>query len=151
MGRDSDLPRVSRLRARAVDLPLSRPVHTSAGTLASTPMVLLDLQTDDGLVGHSYLRCYSHRLLRGLRSVLEDFAELIEAKPAGPAELVAMLGAEFALVGTTGLVGLAVSGIDLCAWDLAAQRAGLPLCQLLREQLAHERRSRYRPTPPSAR
>src|SRR5690242_9555657 len=119
MGRGTELARVSRLRARAVDVPVSRPVHTSAGTLASTPMVLLDLQTDDGLVGHGYLRCYTHHLLRGLRSVLEDLVELIEAKPAGPAELAAVLGAEFALVGSTGLVGLAVSGIDLCAWDLA--------------------------------
>lgn len=138
MGCAADLLRVSRLHARAVDIPLRQPVQTSAGTLASTPMVLLDLHTDDGLVGHSYLRCYTSRLLRGLRSVLEDLAELIVAKPAGPAELAAVLGAEFALVGTTGLVGLAVSGIDMCAWDLAAQRAGLPLCRLLNGQLLQQ-------------
>jgi mandelate racemase len=128
---DADLPRVERLRARAVDLPLPQPVQTSAGSLTSTPMVLLDLHSDDGLVGRSYLRCYARRLLAGLRSVLEDLADLIEARPAGPAELAAVLGSEFALVGATGLVGLALSGIDICAWDLAAQRAGLPLCRLL--------------------
>ncbi|HJQ02621.1 MAG TPA: enolase C-terminal domain-like protein [Jatrophihabitans sp.] len=131
MGCVADLPRVCRLSSRAVDVPLSQPVHTSAGTLSSTPMVLLDLHTDDGLIGRSYLRCYTRRLLRGLWSVLEDLAELVVAKPAGPAELAAVLGAEFALPGNTGLVGLASSGIDMCAWDLAAQRAGQPLCKLL--------------------
>ena len=40
-----------RVRARPLDLPLSTPIATAQAPLTSAPLVLLDAQTDQGIVG----------------------------------------------------------------------------------------------------
>ena len=46
---------ISELRVRAVDLVPERPMQTAAGVLSSTPLVLIDVLTREGIVGRSYL------------------------------------------------------------------------------------------------
>lgn len=40
-----------RVRAPPVDLPLSTPITTAQATLTTAPLVLVDRQTDQGIVG----------------------------------------------------------------------------------------------------
>jgi len=42
---------IMRVRARPLDLPLSTPIATAQAPLTSAPLVLLDAQTDQGIVG----------------------------------------------------------------------------------------------------
>ena len=50
---------IAGVRVRGVSLTPDRPVETAAGVLRSTPLVLIDLTTSDGVVGRAYLRCYT--------------------------------------------------------------------------------------------
>ena len=54
-----------------------------------------------------------------------------EGQPLAPAALTRGLLARFRLLGTHGLVGMAISAIDMAAWDALARAQELPLCRLL--------------------
>jgi mandelate racemase len=122
---------VERTRVRAVSLTPSRPVETAAGVLTVTPLVLIDLTTSDGVVGRSYLRCYTPAALPGLARLVADLAELLVRTPAAPALADALLRRELRLLGTRGLTGMAMAGLDLALWDAHARARGVPLATLL--------------------
>src|SRR5678816_970963 len=46
---------IRKLRARAVNVPLAKPHQTAGGTVVSAPLVLIDLETDQGVTGRTYL------------------------------------------------------------------------------------------------
>jgi len=50
--------REERVPTEAVVVPLVRPVRTASGTVDRAPLVLIDLVTSDGVVGHAYLFSY---------------------------------------------------------------------------------------------
>jgi mandelate racemase len=47
------------IHATAVDVPMTRPLSTSAQTLRTAPILLIDLETEVGVTGHAYLFCYT--------------------------------------------------------------------------------------------
>ena len=122
---------IQSLSARAVYVPMTRPLHTSTGAITRVPLVLIDLTTSRGAVGRSYLFCVTPLALKAQVALLGEMASLIIDRPLVPFELEQMLEKRFTLLGTTGLVGMAISGIDMAAWDALAIEAGQPLCRLL--------------------
>ncbi|HEX5611326.1 MAG TPA: mandelate racemase, partial [Burkholderiales bacterium] len=46
---------IREIRVRPVAAPMKRPLTTSTGALTVAPLVLIDLQTNEGIVGRSYL------------------------------------------------------------------------------------------------
>ncbi len=79
-------PRLSirQLQVRAVNVPMSRPLQTSSGTIAIAPFALI-------------------RKLQG----------------------------QFRLLGSKGVAGMALAGIDMAAWDALSKAQGLPLARML--------------------
>lgn len=122
---------IKSLSARAVSVPMTRPLHTSTGAITRVPLVLIDLTTSCGAVGRSYLFCVTPLALKAQVALLEDMASLITDRALAPFELEQMLEKRFTLLGAGGLVGMAISGIDMAAWDALAIEAGQPLCRLL--------------------
>ncbi len=53
------------IRATAVDVPMARPLGTSAQTMGAAPLLLIDLETEEGVTGHAYLFCYTRMAPRG--------------------------------------------------------------------------------------
>ena len=49
---------IRSIRAVGVEVPMSFPLGTSAATLRSAPLLLIDLETEEGITGHAYLFCY---------------------------------------------------------------------------------------------
>ncbi len=47
--------KVRGVRARPVAAPMKRPLATSSGTVNVAPLLLIDLETDAGITGRSYL------------------------------------------------------------------------------------------------
>jgi mandelate racemase len=50
---------VRSLRARAVVLKLRRPVVARIATLTDWPIILIDLETEEGITGRAYLEPYA--------------------------------------------------------------------------------------------
>ena len=119
------------LRVRAVTVPLRLPLQTGGGRLEVAPLALIDLHTEEGVTGTTYLFCYTPLALKPVTQLLENLSPLIQGDPAAPYELDRKLQRVFRLLGPTGITGMAMAGIDMAAWDALARAHGIPLVKLL--------------------
>jgi mandelate racemase len=122
---------VSGLTARAVDAPMGRPIQTASGEIPTAALVLLDLHTREGVTGSAYAFCYTSAVLGPVRDVVAALEPHLAGRPLAPLELHEALRARFRLLGSTGLLGLALNAVDAAAWDALARAAELPLAALL--------------------
>ena len=67
---------IRALRARAVSLPMNRPIYTGGGSVTKFPMVLVDLETEEGICGCSYIFCYAPFVMLPLVQLLENLGEI---------------------------------------------------------------------------
>src|SRR5215218_4331873 len=122
---------VRRLTATPVVLQLARPIVARIATITEWPVILIDLETEEGIVGRSYLEPYVTRAMRYLVPALHDLGDALKGRRVAPLELYLLARKSLHFVGYDGLSMIAVSGLDMAAWDALAQAAGLPLCVLL--------------------
>ncbi|MDP9017860.1 MAG: mandelate racemase [Candidatus Eremiobacteraeota bacterium] len=126
---------IRQIRARGFNLSLQRPVETAGGIMRTTPLVLIDVFTQEGLTGKSYVRCYTPTALAALVVLLESLDSVLQGDVADATSVDVKLQRHFRLLGPQGLTGIAMAGIDMALWDLAARTAGVPLTQLLGGEL----------------
>ena len=120
------------VQVRAVRAPLRVPLVTAAGPLPNAALVLIDLRTTEGVVGRAYLMANAGVALRALAALVEDLGDTLKGQALVPADLAAQMRARFTLMGgARGMAGMAISGLDLAAWDACAIAAGVPLSALL--------------------
>ena len=127
----SQAPRLRGVTCTAVEVPMRFVLGTSAATVRSAPLLLVDVLTEEGVTGHSYVFCYRRSGARPIAALLEDAAELVRGERIVPLEMAAKLQRRFALIGVTGLVRMALSAFDMALWDALAITTGLPLTTLL--------------------
>jgi mandelate racemase len=104
---------------------------TSAATVREAPLLLIDLDTEEGVTGRSYLFCYRPSGAVAIAAVLHDAVALIAGERVAPLHNAAKLERRFALIGVTGVVRMALSALDMALWDALAVAAGAPLATLL--------------------
>jgi len=126
---------VTRVNARAVMVPLKRPPRSASGDIPQAPLVLVDLETDEGVVGCAYLFAFTRAMLSPIVGCVRALGDLIQGDPLAPFEIEVKLRQHFTLLDTPGLVGLALAGIDMAAWDAHAKAMGLPLVRALGGQI----------------
>ena len=119
------------IAARPVVLKLARPVVARIATITDWPLILIDLQTEEGVVGRSYLEPYIVKSMKYLVPALHDLGEALKGRRVAPQELYEQARKSLQFVGYEGLSMIAVAGLDMAAWDALAKAAGLPLCVLL--------------------
>jgi mandelate racemase len=73
-------------QVRCVVVPLRRPVVSKVGPFREWPMILIDLYTNEGVVGHSYLEPYLKQSLRYLIPMIQDLVESAKGQPVAPYE-----------------------------------------------------------------
>jgi mandelate racemase len=123
--------RIRAIRARAVSAPIRRPLATSTGTVASAALLLIDLQTDGGITGRSYLFGIGKHNLPPIAALVEAMAEMVKGDELSPLDLERKLRAKYTLLGVHNIVLFAIAGIDVAAWDAWSQALGQPLVRLL--------------------
>jgi mandelate racemase len=119
------------IRARPVVLELKRPVVARMATLTDWPLILIDLYTEEGVIGRTYLEPYIRRSMRYLIPALQDLGEMLKGRQLAPIEFYEAGRKSLHFVGYEGMSMIAVAGIDMAAWDALARAAGVPLCVLL--------------------
>jgi mandelate racemase len=123
--------KIESLRVRAVAAPMKRPLATSTGAISVAPLLLIDLQTDAGIVGRSYLFGLMQQNLKPLAALVELMGEMLKGDPVLPFDIEAKLRKRHTLLGVHNIVLFAMSGIDMAAWDALAQSMQQPLVRLL--------------------
>jgi mandelate racemase len=116
---------------RAVVVPLKRRVVSRVGHFDQWPIILLDLYTEEGVIGRSYLEPYLKQSVRSIVPVIQDVAAARRGQPIRPLEDFHNGRRALNLVGYEGIAMIAVAGVDMAAWDALAKAAGLPLAVLL--------------------
>jgi mandelate racemase len=122
---------IAGVTARAVVAPLTRPVRTAVGTIPAAPLVLIDVTTREGVTGKAYIFAYTPPALASLHRLVGDIGAELVGKPVAPQDVMRQFDRRFRLIGWQGLIGMAVSGIDMALWDALGQAAAMPVVQLL--------------------
>ncbi len=123
--------KIKAIKVRAVAAPMKRPLATSTGAVSVAPLLLLDLETDAGIVGRSYLFGIGKNALAPLAKLVEGMAEMVKGDEVAPFDVERKLRARHTLLGVHNIVLFAMSGIDMAAWDALGQELERPLVSLL--------------------
>jgi mandelate racemase len=107
------------------------PHQTASGTVTESPLVLTDIATDDGIVGHSITFTYTAAALKPAADLINNLAPMVCGESLAPATIADKLARRFRLLGTQGLVGMALAGIDMALWDALARSQNCSLLHLL--------------------
>ena len=119
------------IKARPVIAPMKRPIRTAIGTIPSAPLVLIDVFTDQGAIGRSYLFAYIPAALAPLVQLIDGMAAELKGHHVAPVERMRDFDRRFRLIGWQGLIGMAISGLDMAFWDVTARAAEQPVVQLM--------------------
>src|SRR5579884_2788075 len=123
--------KIRELSVRAVSVPLETPHKTAAGVITEAPLVLIDVLTEQGIVGHSYVFCYTSKALEPTLLFIKALEPLIVGHAAEPVEIERLLDRHLRLLGPQGLVRTGMAAIDMAVWDVLARACRLPLARLL--------------------
>src|SRR5215470_9492675 len=119
------------VRCVGVEVPMTYALGTSRGTITKAPLLLIDLETEEGVTGHAYLWCYFPAAMPAIASILDEAARVVKGERVAPVDLWGRLAERFALIGVQGIVRMAMAGFDMAAWDALAQAAQMPLATLI--------------------
>ena len=74
-----------------MNVPLARPHPTASGVVESAPLVLVDLETDQGLIGNGYVFCYTPIALKPIADLMQSLLPLIQGDVVAPLALTSKL------------------------------------------------------------
>ena len=124
-------PTIREVRVRAVRVPLPEPHRTASGVVAESPLVLTDVLTDAGILGHSLVFTYTPAALKPTAELIRNLGPLVEGQALAPAAIEQDLARRFRLLGTQGLVGMALAALDMALWDALARFHEVSIVRLL--------------------
>jgi len=122
---------VRSVRARPVTVPLQRPIVSKVGLFHDWPLILIDMHTEEGIVGHSYLEPYLANAAHVIVPLIDDLGAAARGRPVAPFDALRRGVGATHLIGREGVTLIALSGLDMAAWDALAQAAGVPLAVYL--------------------
>src|SRR5262249_45479092 len=128
-------PRATALAVRAVTtrgvrVPLTFVLGTSAAIVRAVPLLLVDVLMEEGVVGRTYVFCYSTSGAKAIAEHIIEAVELAKGHPAKPQAIFKMLSRRFTLRGVTGPGRMALPPLDVALGDGGGCAAGLPLAEL---------------------
>ena len=116
---------------RPVLVPLRRPIVSKVGLFDEWPIILIDLETEEGIVGRSYLEPYLRHAASYIVPAITDLVKARKGKPIRPFDDFNQGQKALNLIGYEGVSMIATAGLDMAAWDALAKAANMPLARLL--------------------
>lgn len=127
---------IRSVTTRIVSLTQKRPVISRAVTLDKWALLLIDLETEEGVTGRTYLSTYGADGGRYCAKIIHDLVSRFKGQPISPIDLYDQARKSLFFMGYEGMALAAVSGLDMALWDAAAKAANLPLAVMLGGSLA---------------
>jgi mandelate racemase len=127
----SEIPTIRRVGVRAVAAPMKLPLQTASGPVSVANLILIDLETSDGVTGRTYLQSYMSDTIKPMLALVEAMGSMVAGDALAPFDIEKKLRQRFKLLGVHNIVLFAMAGIDMAAWDALALRHEVPLATLL--------------------
>jgi len=124
-------PVIEKVTVQTVLVPINPPHRTASGLVDKSPLVLIELHCSGGLIGNAILFTYTPAALKSSAELVRGFAELLIGHTLSPRAINDFLVAKTRLIGSQGLVGTVLAGIDMAAWDALARHHEISVCRLL--------------------
>ena len=119
------------LSGTAVKLPMKRPLGTSARTIDTACLLLVDLLTAEGITGRAYAFCYLPSIARSLVPIVAELSGALAGQPLIPLDLNNQIKRHFKLPGVVGPLAMVALSVDTAIWDALAIAADMPLARFL--------------------
>ena len=123
--------KIRDVTVRSVMVPLPHPLVTRVITIDKMALLLIDVETVEGVTGRSYLFGFSERGNAYLAPIIRDIATAAIGDAIVPFDLYNKGLKQFTLFGHKGLPLFAVAGLDMAYWDALAKATGKPLATYL--------------------
>ncbi len=121
------------IKLRVLSVPLRRPIvsNPTVGKYTEWPFILVDLITNEGVIGRSYLEPYVLKSTEYILPGILAIAEAIRPRLLSPVDCFKTAAQTMHLSGREGIGLIAASAIDMAIWDAVSKAAGQPLAQYL--------------------
>lgn len=123
--------KVTGFKITPVKVPLARPIATSIHRIDSVGFVLLELETDAGLLGQSCVQMLNAERLGALSEMVGAYEHFVSGRD--PHDIGAIwqdIWTEINPIGHKGLSIAALTAVDVACWDLVGKAADQPLHRL---------------------
>lgn len=120
---------IRSIEAGVARIALPRPLRIGSGEIRSREYAAVRVTTASGLVGKAACLTRDAPVVECVQRLVAP--ALLGTDGANPEDCWRRAARATILIGRVGLVVRAVGLVDIALWDIAAQRAGLPLWQLL--------------------
>ena len=110
---------------------MATPHRTASGVVSESPLVLTDIVCEGGIVGHSMVFTYTTVALKATVELIRNLEDYVRGEPIAPLDVEQKLSRRFRLLGTQGLVGIAMAAVDMALWDALARSLNTSLLALL--------------------
>jgi len=89
MPHEIDFPALTAwsISAVGVEVPMTYALGTSRGTITKAPLLLIDLDTEEGVTGRSYLWCYFPAAIPAIAHILREVEHVVKGDRVAPADL----------------------------------------------------------------
>ncbi len=124
--------RITKLTSVLLATPLKQPIRTAIHRFDQVYHVVVKVETDSGLYGTGLLFAQSvgqGRLFQAALTAFED--KVVGEDPLMVEAIWQKLWKAMNFLGNSGVAIFAQSAIDTALWDIVGKAAGMPLCQLL--------------------
>src|ERR1700748_277912 len=90
---------IRALHAVGVEVPMTFALGTSRATITRAPLLLIDLETEEGITGRAYLFCYLPAAASAIARMLDEVLRATKGERVAPVDHWAALSKRFALIG----------------------------------------------------
>ncbi len=123
--------KITGFKTTQVNIPLEKRIKTAIHDMRSVGCVLLELESDQGLVGISYVFSLNAVRLNALDEMVKGFSHLVEGRdPHDVHAVFDEMWQEMNPIGHKGYSIAALSAINTACWDLIGKISDQPLAQL---------------------
>lgn len=122
---------IRALSTVGVAVPMTYALGTSRGVVTKAPLLLIDLETQEGVTGHAYIWSYLPEAMPAIASILKAVLDTVRGERVEPLALWTKLALRFHLIGVQGIVRMAMAGFDMACWDAQARASGNSLAKLV--------------------
>ena len=107
---------IQEVAVRAVDAPLDPPLRNSLNVIPRAPLVIAEVRTHQGVTGHAYVFPYTPVALGATAALVRNIGAGLVGREVAPATLWAELHNAYRILGTEGLVQIALSASTWRRW-----------------------------------